>query len=196
MKFDKSVFSISILAGIIILVIAMILLGFFDFGEKIVEVPELPADYYRCGNTLVPFRANISDCEAFPITPDEFSYKQTVLNPLVHNVYILVDPEGTSGLGLSSYELFKTYNSLLINSGVVYTKPVLNQTEVPVMSVENATSTSPIIHLIENSDTNIIQVTNNTVIVQATNQYNMDAAACKLAIIAINTKFDCSFENE
>ena len=107
MKLDKSIFSISIITAIIILIVAMLLLGFLDFGEKITEPPEIPDNYYRCENTLVPFRANISDCSTFPITPTDYDFERIVLNPLVQDVYILLEPNGTSGLGLSSYELFK-----------------------------------------------------------------------------------------
>ncbi|MFH1450783.1 MAG: hypothetical protein ABIF92_02275 [archaeon] len=192
MKLDKSVFSIAVVAVLILLVVSMIFLGFFVKSET--PPIEIPDDYYKCGNTLVPFRANITDCAPFPIQPNDFAFEKLVLNPLVENVYILVDPHGSSGLGLSAYEIFKTLNGLLIPSGVVYTEYVENQSEVSVMSLENSSEYAPVIWLRDNQDKNLIEVTENAVIVYAKTPYDMDAAACKLAIIAINSRFDCDTE--
>jgi len=192
MKLEKSVFSILILSILILLVFAMLYTGFFVKSEE--PLVEIPKNYYRCGNDLVPFRANITDCMEFPIEPNELAFEEVVLNPMAREVFILVDPHGSSELGMSSYEVFKTLNGLLIRSGVVYTEYVKNQSQVPVMTLENSTAETPIIWLRESQNKNLIEVFDNYVIVDAKTAYDLDAATCRLAIISINDQFDCGAE--
>jgi len=192
MKLEKSLFSILILSVLILLVFAMLYTGFFVKSEE--PIVEIPKNYYRCGNDLVPFRANITDCMEFPIEPNEFAFEKIVLNPMVREVFILVDPQGSSELGMSAYEIFKTLNGLLIRSGVVYTEYVENQSQVSVMSLENSSTETPIIWLRELQDKNLVEVFDNHVMVDARTPYDLDAATCRLAIIAINDHFDCGVE--
>jgi hypothetical protein len=194
MKLDKSVLSISIVVILLLLIFGMLFLGFFDFGDQILKEPEIAANYYRCAKTLVPFRANITDCNSFPMDSTETEFKQLIMNPMANTVFILVDPTSPAELGLSTHELFKTFSSLLVKTGVVYTEPAVNQSEVPILSIENSTISYPIIWLRDNQDKNLIEISNNSVIVSAKTAYDMDAAACKLALIAINDVFDCSYE--
>jgi hypothetical protein len=191
MKLEKSVFSISVLAILILLAASMVYTGFFmEREEPLIEIPD---NMYKCGKTLVPFRANISDCNTFPIEPSDQSFKALVMSPFVDRVLILLDPTGTGSLALSASEIFKTLNSLLVPSGVVYTEAVEGQ-NVSVLSIENSSFAIPIIWLRENQEQNLILINGSTVIIDAKTVYDLDAAACKLALIAINDKFDCSVE--
>ena len=192
MKLEKSIFSILILSVLIILVITMLYTGFFVKSEE--PLIEIPKNYYRCGKDLVPFRANITDCLEFPIKPNELAFEEVVLNPMAREVFILVNPNGSSELGMSAYEIFKTLSGLLIRSGVVYTEYTENQSNIPIMSIENSSLEMPIIWLRESQDRNLIEIFDNYIIVNAKTMYDMDAATCRLAIIAINDKFDCGVE--
>ncbi len=189
MKLEKSVFSISVLAILILLAGVMVYTGFFMEREE--PLLEIPGNLYQCDKTLVPFRANITDCNAFPIEPNDQAFRALAMSPLVDQVLILLDPKGTGSLALSASEIFKTLNSLLVRSGVVYTELVEGQ-NVSVLSIENSTTENPIIWLRENQEQNLILINGSTVIIDAKTVYDMDAAACKLALIAINDKFDCS----
>ena len=192
MKLEKSVFSISVLVILILLAASMVYFAFFmNTSYFAPPVPEIPGHMYQCGKTLVPFRANITDCNMFPIEPNDQAFRGLVMSPLVSNVYLLLDPTGSGSLALSASEIFKTLNSLLVPSGVVYTEAVEGQ-NVSVLSIENSTTENPIIWLRENQEQNLILINGSTVIIDAKTVYDMDAAACKLALIAINDKFDCS----
>jgi len=196
MKLDKSIFSITILSLLILLVVSMVLLGFFKKSEDTEEL-EIPSDFYRCADTLVPFRANITDCNAFPIKPDEEAFKQLVLNPLLNVVFLTMDKENSpssNDLLVSMLELDKTFKSLLIPDLITFTESQENHTDIFVISIENATQSTPVIWFRDNQSKNSIEVSNNSVIVYGKTYYDIDAAACKMAIIAINDKFDCSYE--
>ena len=196
MKLDKSVLSISILTVLIVLVLSMVFLSFFWEGKDTEKQIEIPDNMYCCGNSLVPFRANITDCYNVTIEPSEAKLKGLILNPLAENVFIIVDPQGSDYLGLAASEIYKTFKSLLIKTGVAYTDYYANQSDILVMSVENATTQNPIIWIRENQDKNLIEVEDTYVTIYAKTPYDLDTAACKIAILAINDKFDCNVPEE
>ncbi len=151
--------------------------------------------FYVCGEQAAAFRANISDCKVVPVEPSDTELTDVLTSPAVDAIFILVNPNGTSGEGLAAHEIYKTLDSLKpasgIDSGIVYTEFWPNQSNVPVMSLENASYNYPIIHLIPNQSETKIEVDGPRILVYAEDQYSLDASSCKISILLINEYMDC-----
>lgn len=199
-------FQIVIAVFLLAILVSMIYFGFFVKSEK--PPVEIPPTYYKCGNTLVPFRANITDCQAFAVEPGEDAFEQLALNPLAGAVLIMIEPDNSTQF-VSSYEISKTFTSLLIPSLIGFSSnsennlknitegnKTITSTKVPVISIENATVYTPLVWLHGDQDKNLITVSGNVTSVYAKTTYDLDAAACRLAIIAINNRFDCAGTGE
>jgi len=179
------------LAIISFIILFTVFAVYLVFRPNEVTPIEIPPNYYQCGDNLVPFRANITDCLNTGILPSHTDLVNVVMNPTVEYVYILIDPEGSAGLGNAAYEIFKTLNSLYIPSGVAFTEYWENQSAVPNMTIEQATYQKPVILLLENQNSTIIKVDGPQIIVYAKTQYDLDAAVCEIAILAINDVLKC-----
>lgn len=151
---------------------------------------------FVCGDQVARFRANISNCYNVSVSPGEKRISEVLTSPAVEKVYLLTDPNGTSGIGLSSYEIYKTMESLQPRSNikpeVAYIRPWPNQSNILVLKPENATYSRPIIHLMPNQTETKIDLDGPVVEVRAKNQYDLDSAACRISILLIKEYMDCS----
>lgn len=175
----------------IILAFIIIAVGLTFLTAKDVDT----GNAYVCGNQVALFRANISDCMKVPVEPSDEELTTVLTNPAVNALFVLVEPNGTAGVGLASHEIFKTVDALKpvsgIDAGVVYTAYWPDQPNVPVLGLENATYNYPVIYLIPNQNKTKIEVDGPRISVYAEDQYGLDASACKIAILLINEFMDC-----
>ncbi len=180
-----------------ILIIALLLLLAFGGGYLAVHrPPKAPVgNVFVCAHQAVPFRANITDCLAVKVVPNEKILADTLTSPTANLAFILVNPNGTAAVGSSAYEIYKTFSSLKsvtgISPDIVYTQKWPDQPNAAVMSIQNATYQAPIIWLRPNQTKTEIDVNGPQIIVYAKNQYDLDAATCKIAILLINETMNC-----
>lgn len=152
---------------------------------------ETQGNIFECRGKTAPFRANISDCLKVPLYPSQKHISDIITSPAVNQVYILVEPNNTAELALSAFEIHKTLKALKIKSGVAYTEFWQNQSEVPVLSIENATYNYPIVWLRINESKTYIEAQGPKIIMSASSQYDLDAAACGIAIAVIKETYKC-----
>lgn len=185
MKFEKSKSSIALVA---FLVLFSVFLAYLVLSFRHVETP---ANIFECKGQKAPFRANISDCMSVPVYPSDKALSELVLSPSVESIYILIEPNGSAGLALSSYEIYKTLKAINIPVSVAYTEYWANQSEIPVMRMGEATYIKPIIWLKPSETTTSIELEAAGITIRANSQYGLDSAACRLAIDVIKSTYGC-----
>ena len=139
-------------AIIIIALIAFILLGSYSVVKvNSKKNAEQYSDIFFCKDQKVPFRVNITSCNAIKVSPNEETLVNTLTSPLSDGTIILLDPSESGGTALSAYDIYKIYQSLADEThhkvGIAYTVPWGNQSDIPVLSIENASFSTPIIFL-------------------------------------------------
>ena len=185
---DLSKSSMVVLAVVIGFTLVAVYFGFFFEKE---QAQGLPPNFFTCNDIVTQFVSNVSDCMAVPITPNAKSLGDLVTNPNIDYLFILIDPEGPPYQATASYDIFKILNSINIRTGVVYTSLAEDYPEVPVMSIEDATLSSPIIWLKYGQNETKIVVEGTTVLVYSTDENSLSAAACRISIAAINETMRC-----
>ncbi len=177
------------------LIAFVLILTFFFFKLKDTGQSDLYSNVFSCNNQLVPFRANITSCDAVAVSPGEETLSNTLSGPFVKGVVILVEPNNTGGVGVSAFEIYKILNSLKPRTsqriGIAYTSLWPNQTNIPVMSIDNATFETPIIFLRTNQSKTNIEINGPKIFVNSKNQQGLDAASCKISISAIKKVLKC-----
>ena len=190
MELSKS--NLIIVIGLIAFVAVLSLFLIKITGE---QNQDLYSTVFICGKQKVPFRVNISSCNGVPVSPDEETLTNTLTSPFAEGVIILVNPNETGGTAVSAFEIYKVYNSLRNytgkNIGIAYTEPWPNQPNIPVLSIENASFSAPIIWLRQNQSSTIIRVEGPKIFVDSKSQQDLDAAVCKISILTIKKVLDC-----
>ena|GEM_PF-6596119 len=153
--------------------------------------PELPPNFYQCGAAVTRFRANISDCMQVSITPSEKQLTDTILNPTASSVLLLMDPDAPGEVALAVYDVHKMLENVAVPDMVVYTQPWPNQTDVPVMDIDDATYDTPILWFRQNEFKTEIAVDGPKITIYAKDQKALDAAACRIAIAIIEDYYVC-----
>ncbi|MFH1424544.1 MAG: hypothetical protein ABIG20_02555 [archaeon] len=158
--------------------------------------PRETSDYFVCNNQIVPFRANATACSAIPIYPHEDEAWTALLNSKVSYIILLMDPNGTAAYGSSVYEVQKTLISQGIPHKIAFTEPWAKKPTVPVMTTANATTKTPVILFRSDAGQTSIEVSGPVVTVTAESQKAMDAAACRIAVLILDTFYSCSIQND
>jgi len=189
MKINKDKSSITIIIILAVFIIALVsLLFFLKYSSK----PTTKTSYVECKGQAIPFRADATACKN-ALFASENEFLGILLNPEVKEVRILLNPNGSAGLGLSAYEIQKALNTMLIQCAVAYTEAWPDQPEVPIMSIGHASVEYPIIWLRENRDESKVTISSSSITFEAITQADLDAVTCRAAFALLNTAHDCKF---
>ncbi len=182
---------------IVVALIAFVALGTYFFLQiKAGQQEKLYESVFTCGAQQTVFRAKISDCDKIPVSPDEQTLTNTLTSPLSEGVVILLDPDspGKAGTAVAARDIYKIFDALKTKTGkkvgIALTAEWPNQT-FPVMSIGNATFKVPIIWLRPNQTKTLIRADGARIYVDAINQKDLDAAACKISILTIKRTLNC-----
>lgn len=188
-EFTKS--NILVIAGLLLFFAIGTFFGFKLIGKGAGAQPNI----FVCANQETPFRANISDCLAFGVSPGRDALANTVANPTANRVAILIEPNASGSLGLAAFDIYKIYKSLEprtnIVPGIAYTYHWPEQPLVPNITVDEATFNSPVIWLRLNQTENKIVVDGPKIYVNANSAADLDAAACLISIELIEKVLTC-----
>ena len=177
MEFELTKQNILVIAGLIVFLIVGTYFGLvINKGN-----PEFELNTFKCGDQKTPFRANITSCLAFNVSPSTEKLANVLANPTANRVAILIDPNSSGNLGLAAYDIYKIYKSLEpqtnIVPGIAYTYHWQEQPLIPNITIEEATFKSPVIWLQLNQSESKIVVDGPGAYVNAMNTNDLDAAA-------------------
>ena len=191
MEIEKTKSNIIVIAALLAFIIGATAVTFF-----ILRPAQVPENIFICQKQQVPFRANISSCLAFDVSPSREVLGDAVSTPTAGRVAILMDPNSSGAVGLAAYDIYKIYKSLEpqtnIAPGIAYTYHWPEQPLVPNTTIESATFNSPIIWLQLNQSESKIVVDGAKIYVYARTSADLDAAACLISIELINRTLGCS----
>ncbi len=191
MEFELTKTNIAIVVGIVAFFIAITYITFAVIRPN----NQLAPNVYQCNDQRTIFRANISDCLAYSVSPSREALANTLANPIAEQIAILMDPNGTGTLGLAAFDIYKIYKALEprtnIVPGIAYTYHWDEQPLIPNTTIDSASFKNPIIWLQLNQAENQIVVDGPKIYVNANSTKDLDAAACLISIELINRVLSC-----
>jgi len=191
MKIEFTKSNILVIASLL----AVLVIGTYFTASILNNEGSLPPNIFVCAEQKVPFRANITDCNAFPVSPNIEALDGTIANPTAEKVAILFDPNTSGKVGLAAFDIYKVYKSLEpqtnIVPGIAYLYHWPEQPLIPNLTIDSATFQSPVILLRVNQSENKILVDGAKVYVNAKSTDDLDAAACRIGIELIQKTVAC-----
>lgn len=172
---------------VLLLIIFIVVVVYLTFPQEEQETGHI----FKCKTRAMLFRANVTDCMNITVTPSDITLTELIFSPRTEAVLILVNPNGSAGLALSAQEVYTGMKAVNIPVGIVYTEHWESQPAIPNITIDQAIYENPVIWLRENQSKTSIEVSGPKVIVYAQDQYDLDSAACKIAILLLKNYYDC-----
>lgn len=179
-------------AGIIIALILFVIVVTWLVMPS--QPPTALGERFICAGQFVPFRANATPCALVHVAPHENEVVGLIMNPRASYTILLMDPAETAAYGSSVYEVQKTLTSLQIPHILAFTEEWPKQPQIPVMTIENATKSTPIIWFRSGQENTMISVSNTSITISAKDQAGLDAASCKVAMTLLDSLYNCWIE--